>query len=1408
MIFVCTFNNKIENLIILLTKLYYFIFDSFYFMSNIFRIQYIEKFLKENILIHCIKTNPYRFINTCLLILFFTFETWAQIDSQNNDYTVNEENWLQKKIVNCIFKDSEGLIWAGTNSGLYSFDGFRVKQYITNPNQKNTIFNNTITSVKEDAEKNLLICTESGLSYYIRNNDNFITLSSQIEKFEHLVITGKKTTFVSVKSNNLLYELIKQNKEYILKPIFKLPKDIIDNFGNITSLAEANDGNLLVGFSNNLCLLNTKSKTLLPTDFKFPVSQIVKVNNAYWIGTKGNGLFYIAIANDKVTIKKQFHFGIIGESGKDDITSISKIAQNSILVCTHKHFYNVNTRNETIVEPTQNNIKFFNENNILSSLYDNQNFYWIGTRRGLYKITSTALKTERVKINAPNYIPINNEITYIFKDNNQQYFVRSLNDGNFAYYPNNNQFQKLEIPKEISRFYQSKQGEYYCSGEKSFYKSTNFLQKPTLTKLFTSQYAIHFAIEINPQTWWIACNMGDIKSYQTGKNLFLDKLLTEVNKQFTGGSPIYTMMLDKDKNLWIGSRGDGLMKVNIVTGKIEKFSGEKTNGSISRRILSLKEDAKGNIWIGTRDAGVYNYNKKTKSFTQYSKKEGLPSNVVCAIGEDSKGNIYVSTDNGIAKYLPNQLLPFRDYGQNDGIEYSEFTFNSVAQGNNNDIYFGNSNGIYKIKEKEINKNNEDNLHWSFFHTTDNSNQPIDDIENPNKFLDQIKNNNEVILSNSEKNFEIGFSNLNLINPSKNRYAYKLHGFDENWKFIYNNSQMIQYLNVPSGEYIFEVKYADSEGIWSKKTKSFKLIIEPAWWFSKPMLLFYLIILSIAAYYIHKFYKEWKALQTKLEEEVAHGALQDQQMVFFSDLSHEIKNRLTIILGPLEKALTGKKVNQAVLNNLYEQTLRLKRITDQIMNIRKSEAGEFLLKVSEGNIFTTLENLCQDVEPLGVIRNIKVSYHFNENEENIWYDNELIEIILLNILNNSLKYTPPGGSVNIKGEFVILETSDLPEMSPSPGKYLKCSIDDNGIGIPQDDIENIFNRFYRATNTKNERESKSGTGIGLELVARLIKKHKGFIDLKSEVGQYTSVVFYLPVEKKHFLVNELKLSIADVTIVEEKEELDIIETPSKPTQTNNTLPLLLIIDNDEDIVELLTDIFEKDFRIITATNGEDGLIEATNREFDLIICDLAMPKMDGLTFLRNVKTNPSISHIPVIILTGRNSETQKILCLQNNADDFIDKPFSHDLLKWRVKNIIKNRSNLKTKFTKTLNINPVEQETESLDEKFIQSIINLIEKNILNSELSVELLAAESNMSRATFYRKMESLLNESPSVFIRTYKLKKAAQLLKTGNLYISEVAYQTGFNNPKYFTKCFQKEFGISPSEYVKSLKTPKEPF
>ena len=465
-----------------------------------------------------------------------------------------------------------------------------------------------------------------------------------------------------------------------------------------------------------------------------------------------------------------------------------------------------------------------------------------------------------------------------------------------------------------------------------------------------------------------------------------------------------------------------------------------------------------------------------------------------------------------------------------------------------------------------------------------------------------------------------------------------------------------------------MKAADSYGNWMDQTHTLAINVAPPFWLSWPAYLLYFLVVAAGGYLLYRLLTRMNRLQEQLKEKAFLMDLQGQQMIHFSDLSHEIKNRLSLILGPLEKALTGKKVNQAVLNNLYEQTLRLKRISDQIINLRKSEAGEFLLEVSEGLIIASLERLCHEAEPLAIVRDIRLLYNFGPEPDEAWFDEELIEIILLNLLNNAIKYTPSGGQVEVPGQVVELATSDLPDSSPTPGLYLQCSISDTGIGIPPEDVKKLFERFYRASNAKKA-DKRAGAGIGLDLVARLIKKHRGFIDIVSQEGDGTQVEFYLPIEKRYFQLNETKLSGQSVPILERT-----ITTPKATTsQTGTDKPKVLLADDDPDLLAHLNEHLSPYFTTIQATNGTKAWNYLLTEPVDLIISDLSMPGMNGLTLLKQVKSNEELRQIPFIILTGRNSESQKLVCLQNGVDDFIDKPFSVNLIIWRAKNLINSRS---------------------------------------------------------------------------------------------------------------------------------------
>jgi signal transduction histidine kinase/ligand-binding sensor domain-containing protein/DNA-binding response OmpR family regulator len=1300
------------------------------------------------------------------LILLKATQIFAQKPS-NDLGEIREETIFPKRTVRCLLQDSEGYLWIGTSSGLYLYDGLRLVNYVTNPTDTSSIGNNTINSLSEDKKGNIWVGTESFLSVFDKKS----------QKFKNYLQTTQNYTSLTNNSENTLWGmssilgLFKIDNSQKISPFS--PK--ISIRGANQTLKAINPTTFLFGTTDGLFIINTETKSLnkLKSDKNISAVFIQNPKNI-WVGTRQGQLTRFELKGNILLQKSNYNIS------RKAIVALT--ANNSyVLAATNTQLFYAELNKSVSSFSLFKSNAFQSENNILQISINPQNNIWIGTERGLFRVQPSFLNAMRFRISTPTYLPINNHITNLMADSRKNLWIATNNDGVFKFDPHTKQSTRMPINGTIRYSAEGQDKNLYFGAD------TNLLKmqpKGSLSKVYNAQENIACFVEVNKDEWWGGCWRKGIFRYSLKNET--SPLFEKLKSYFTGVSPVFSILKDRNENVWFGIRGEGIVKVNLKNHKIKKY--QVTNGLASNRILSINEDHNGNIWVATRDAGLLKYLSQKDSFQQFTTHHGLPSNAICGLAEDSHSNLFVSTENGIAKFLPNSILPFQTYNQDDGIINPEFSFNAAAQIGDK-IYFGNRAGLYEIQNKIGLNTSKSALIWSDFEVFDS-----DNFINPIKksLISAVKGGENVVLNANENNITISFTTLDFAALPKIKYAYRLVGKETDWKTTDYSNRRIQYLDLTDGKYTFEVKFSDSNGRWNNSIKKLDFTINPPFWKSNWAYLVYLFILLVGIYLLWRAFKNYKDLQKKLEEKNKYQSLQNQQMIFFSDLSHEIKNRLSLILGPLEDALAGKKVNQAILVNLYEQAQRLKRLTDQIMNIRRTEAGEFLLKVSESQPSEFIKKLCKEAEPWATLRNIQLVFEENDESEKGWFDDELLEIMVLNLLNNAIKYTQATGEILVKTEIIILEKSDLIEPLHHTGKYLCCKIYDSGIGIPEQDIKQLFNRFYRASNTRNNRDQMSGTGLGLDLVARLIKLHKGFIDIKSEVNKFTEVIFYIPIEKEHFNLNEIKLSTDNITLFEVIEE----EENKKHTTFTRSNQRVLLVDDDENMLQFLGNYIERQFEVLKANNGKKALEILKNNQIDIIISDWMMPIFDGFSLLKAIRLNKELNHIPFIMLTAQNSESQKIICLQNGVNDYIEKPFSIEMLAWRIRNILYAQQHAQPS---KIQLNPMFNLEKSPDEEFIQKIIEYIEQDIEKEELGVEYLAERMGMSRATFYRKMESLLGEAPSVFIKKYRMKKAAQLLLKRGFYVADVAFKVGFSNPKYFTKCFSKEFGCTPAEYMK---------
>jgi len=641
----------------------------------------------------------------------------------------------------------------------------------------------------------------------------------------------------------------------------------------------------------------------------------------------------------------------------------------------------------------------------------------------------------------------------------------------------------------------------------------------------------------------------------------------------------------------------------------------------------------------------------------------------------------------------------------------------------------------------------------------------------------------------------------------------LEGENDFWVQTNATNRTANYNHLEPGNYTFKVKSSNSDGVWNETPTILKFTITPPYWKSNIALVIYSILTLLIIWIGLQLVKKWYKLKQNLVAETISRDKDNQyhkmRMIFFTDISHELRTPLTLIKGTLEKAINDNNftLNPLAVNRIQNNVIRMNRLINQIMDIRKHETGEFKIKISKNDLNEDLLKIKNAFNDLANIN--KINYTFNSKFKKLsaFYDVQILEKILFNLLSNAFKYTAENGNISVNLETLFSEElPDIIRKDAPKGNYLKCTVTDNGTGISKEDLPLIFNRFYQATNMPTNQIP--GTGIGMELVQKLVEIHKGHIKVDSEENKFTKFTFYIPIEKKHYNSKELDLSTKKA-LKQNPSSLENVslKTNFELTNENNAnkttgKPKILVVEDNKEIVELIEESLSENFKILKAYNGKEGYDSIVKNKPDLILSDISMPIEDGVSMLKRVKENKDTAHIPIFILSAKGFEDIKIDCIRLGADDFIEKPFSIEFVKWKIKNNIHKSKDLKERYSRFISVNPSNVTVESHDDKFVRKLVKIIEDVIDDELLSVEYLASEIGMSRANLYRKLKTITGETPVEFIKKIRLKRATQLLKNNNFYISEVASMTGFNNLKYFSKCFKKEYGVTPTQYSNNNK------
>jgi len=788
------------------------------------------------------------------------------------------------------------------------------------------------------------------------------------------------------------------------------------------------------------------------------------------------------------------------------------------------------------------------------------------------------------------------------------------------------------------------------------------------------------------------------------------------------------------------------------------------------------------------------FDSENEIFTNYREDDGLSNNVILGILQDEAGNLWLSTIRGLNKFDPD-LETFSHFDVRDGLVSNEFSL-GVHKSSDGVMYFGGVNGFNKFHPDSI----KDVSYVAPIIITDfkifNQSVPIGINSSNNRSIlsESICETKQIDLTYEDYVISFEFAALDYHVPEKINYLYMLEGFDKQWNHTDALRRYATYTNLDPGEYLFKVKMANVKGDNNEAVALININIHPPWW--KTAWAYFLYAFLFVGSVIVLWTLQMRRVRLKHEIQMSRfeakklHEIDELKSTFFANISHEFRTPLTLILGPVKELINKEndKEKKKELKRVHRNADMLYGLVNQLMDLSKLEAGKMTLKTCEEDIVLIVKGIVLSFASLAERKNITLKFDSSNEEIIAFIDVDKLEKIVINILSNAFKFTNEGKKIDVNIRV--------------RNKRVEIIVADEGIGIPQDKLENIFDRFYQV-DSSHSREHE-GTGIGLALTKELVELHKGTIDVESAEGEGTTFIIRLPLGNSHLKPEE----ICDKNRDNGKEIIIPQATPvlDEKDDTNKTVinlitdqdkHLLLIVEDNTDVRNYIEGHLKKDYRILTAINGEEGVNKALEHIPDLVVSDVMMPKVDGYELCEKIKTDERTSHIPVILLTAKASSQDKIEGLETGADDFIMKPFDAKELKARVKNLIEQRKKLIDYYRKQQLFDISEIDAASTDKKFLNRAIEIIKKNISDENFNVDSFASEIALSRVQLHRKLVALLGHPPGDFIRIVRLTKAAKLIRNNFGNISEIALEVGFNNPANFAKAFRTQFGLSPTEY-----------
>jgi signal transduction histidine kinase/ligand-binding sensor domain-containing protein/DNA-binding response OmpR family regulator len=1330
----------------------------------------------------------------------------------------NDSNSLNKNTILSLYEDKDGIIWIGTyGGGLNRFD-FTLQQFTHlehKPANQNSLSNNQVFEIFEDSEGILWLGTEQGVDRFYKDEFKFEKVENQMGmnfgKTE--AITEDRLGDIWIAGGNGVFRYSRLHKNFQQMVLF--PDQNAQMPGSfVWDVYVDRRGDLWVGSLWGLSKYNylsggfTHFKPGDWNEFKginFHVRNIYEDHqNNFWVGTDGAGV--LLFDRQEETFSKVSDLNpSSGMQWDDVITSIYEDKTGNLWFGTFK---------SGIIKIDMLSKKFetyrheqYNTNSLLKSdvkavCQDHSGNIWVGTEKGgLSKVDRRKNKVITWLNNSAdiNSLP-DNVVLSIVQGTANTFWIGTFNGGLSLFDADKEEFYRMPEIKA-------------ASGERS--------------NVVWTVYP-----DVSNQLW--------IGTWGAGLHLF-DPVTRkyesyDINQQgVPSNNSVLSVCRDFYGYLWVGTYGDGLKKINPLTKEVQHFRHIEGNyeSLIDNVVNFVFEDRNRNLWIGTKD-GLDLFDRQKEEFVHFSTFDGLPNNVINGILQDDENNLWISSNKGLTKFSY-ESRQFRNYNIHDGLQGNEFNRGVCYAAPNGEFLFGGVNGLNIFRPSEI----KDNPFIPNVVITGIKikNTPAPISSKKGILQKHISVSEEIILPYDFSVLTFDFVALNYTKSEKNQYAFYLKNYDEEWRYV-NDQRSATYTNLNPGEYEFFVKGSNNDGLWNEQGASVKLTIMPpywkTWWFRAIIVTLiwgsFTLLFMMRTHIIKKQKFELEKLvaqrtrelqlqkssvesKNKELEKQKHEILRQRDQVeemtqkvheadqmklrFFTNISHEFRTPLTLILGPVEKMLNSNLSKEIYeqLSLIHRNSLRLLRLMNEIMDFRKIETGRMKLRVTNNDLSAFMHEIYFSFNELAKRQKISYSFECNVPEINGWFDRDKMEKILFNLISNAFKFTPPGGEISVTVE----EESRLDDNNKK--KYGVIKVSDNGRGISKENLERIFDRFYQVEGSTST--GWQGSGVGLSLTKNLVDIHYGTIDVKSERWKGTVFSVSIPIEKYNYSNDEIVDSLFSesnfILPLNSPEEWEgEQEENENEKQVDTSKPTVLLVEDNSDVRVYIREEIKSEYNLLEAENGIEAIMLTKLHTIDLIVSDIMMPEMDGLELCKNIKTHIDTSHIPVILLTARTADDYKLKGLEIGADDYVFKPFNATVLSARIKNLIETRKLLRKRFRQDINFSPKDITVTSPDEKFLTRALEIVEQHIADSEFDVDKLVDDAGMSRSAFYRKLKNLTGQSANEFIKTIRLKRAAQILRQNKLNVSEVSYEVGFNDPQYFSKCFHKQFGKTPSQYT----------